>query len=517
MFDRIKRLGAETAVYGVSTILGRFLTFLLTPLYANVLPPADLGMVATVFAYIAFLNVLYNYGMDSAFMKHVSLSDGKDEESPESNDHSSRTVAPHGKRAKEVFTTAFISVLGTSFLFSAFIVLSASLLTNVIHVPESHGAIIPYAAAILFLDAVTLVPFASLRMEGKARRFAAIRIAGIAANVVCTVLFLVRDNMGIDGIFLAGVISSALTVVLLIPTIGKNLHFTFPPGLYRALVSFGLPMVPAGLAGMAIQVIDRPILEALTDKATVGIYQANYRLGIFMMLVVSMIDFAWKPFFFNHSNDPDARKIFARVLTYVVLLMAILFVILGLFLEDIVTAPLFLGYSILPEAYWVGMSIIPIVMLGYMFLGVAGIFSAGLYITKKTSMLPLATFTGAAVNIGANFLFIPMFGIMGAAVATLLSYAAMAAMMYTMSARVYSVQYEFGRILKIGGAVAIVFLLHALLLPLDIALVGKFFLVILFGGLMVIMKFGDPSEIAALRKMFMSGKSSPQPLDDQSL
>jgi O-antigen/teichoic acid export membrane protein len=134
-------------------------------------------------------------------------------------------------------------------------------------------------------------------MEHKPKAFAAIKFVTIAITVVMNILLLVVAKMGVTGIFLSNLIASASAVVMLIPTIRRNFSFDVNKQLLKALLWFGLPFIPAGLATMAVQVIDRPILRALTDDATVGVYQANYRLGIFMMLVVKCT-FAWRPFIF---------------------------------------------------------------------------------------------------------------------------------------------------------------------------------------------------------------------------
>jgi O-antigen/teichoic acid export membrane protein len=332
---------------------------------------------------------------------------------------------------------------------------------------------------------------------------------GIVVNVLCTVLFLVTYDMGVEGIFLAGVVSSATTLAILVPVIVANFRPRIARPLLSAMVTYGWPTVPAGLAAMAIQVIDRPVLEALTDTATVGIYQANYRLGIFMMLVVSMVDFAWRPFMFSHAADSDARQMFARVLSYFVLLMAVVFVLLYLFLDAVVQAPVFLGYSILPEAYWSGLSIVPVVLMGYVFLGMSNIFSAGLYLERQRSKLPLVTFAGAAVNIISNLLLIPLWGIMGAAVATLLSYTLMAVMMYILGTRAYEIPFEWGRLgrifLAVGGVV-----LFDRLLPAGIA--WRIVLMLLFPVLLYWLRVFSPSEVARLRRLFRrSGSDAAAP------
>ncbi|MBI4535472.1 MAG: polysaccharide biosynthesis protein [Ignavibacteriae bacterium] len=497
MFEKIKRLGTDTAIYGISTILGRFLTFLLTPLYANILPPSDVGIIATMYAYIAFLNVMYSYGMDSAYMKYTSTLELGN--------------------AKQTFTIPFLSLTLTSVLISILLFWQAETLTGVINLSSSLKSVTVYAALILCLDAISLVPFASLRMERKAKQFAAIKLVTIVVNVCCNVVFLIMYRMGVEGVFLSGVVSSALAVVLLLPTILRQLTLSLPSRVLAPLLRFGLPYVPAGLATMMIQVIDRPILEALTDKATVGIYQANYRLGIFMMLIVSMYDFAWRPFFLSHARDTEAKELFARVLTYFVLLMAAVFLVLSFFLENIVKWPVFWGRSILPEAYWSGLDIVPVVLLAYVFLGISNNMVAGIYIEKKTQHLPAITFIGAAVNVAANLALIPIIGIMGAALATLMSYAAMATVLYFTVQKYYAVKYEFERLAKIVVAAAIVFGLY-LLVELDsFELVWKVALLILFVVIMHWMKFFQSSELKRLAMIFRRGttnrKGSDLPVD----
>ncbi len=485
MFDKIKRLGTDTAIYGVSTIVGRFLTYILTPVYANVLSSADVGIVATVFSYIAFLNVLFGYGMESAFLKYRSSNEIGNE--------------------KQNFSVPFLSLLISSILFAALLIWQAGPLASLAGDRTTYGPLVVYAAIILCLDTVSIVPFAALRLAGKAKRFATIRMTSIAVNVACNLLFLIKYHTGISGIFYSNIISSALTVVMLLPTILSNLTVAWEGILYKALLRFGLPYVPAGLAAMMIQVIDRPILLSLTNASTVGIYQANYRLGIFMMLVVSMFDFAWRPFFFIHARDSDAKQLFARILTYVVLLMTGVFFALSFFLEDVVKIPVFWGHSILPPEYWHGLSIVPVVLLGYMFLGISNNLVAGIYIEKKTQHLPANTFIGAFINVAVNFMLIPLMGIMGAALATLLSYAAMAIGLYIVAQRFYPINYEFDRLMKIAAAGIIVFCLYYFVRLDAFEVLWKVGLLVLFLVLMYLLKFFEPSELKAISRKLTWG------------
>jgi O-antigen/teichoic acid export membrane protein len=478
VLDKIKSLGADTAIYGVSTIIGRFLNFLLVPFYTNVLTPSQYGIVATVYSYIAFMNIIYIYGMESAYFKYASTREiGND---------------------KEIFSTPFLSILITSIVFSAIISLNSTRISLLIEVPLRLQSIIIYSAVILSLDSLAIIPFASLRLQRKVKKFAIIKIINITVNVVFNVVLLLKYHAGIKGIFISGITASGVTLLLLLPEIFRNLSFNFVGKLYTALLKFGLPYIPAGLAAMMVQVIDRPILLALTNESTVGIYQANYRLGIFMMLIVSMYDYAWRPFFLTHASEPNAKELFARVLTYFTLFSAIVVLLVSLYINDIVKLQIYRGHSIISPAYWSGLGIVPIILMGYLFNGIYVNLMAGIYIEKKTSHLPYITGIGALINVGTNFLLIPKFGMFGAAWATFLAYAGMAVTIYLVSQKYYPVQYELKRLLKIGIALSTTILLYSIKPPIMKFMNEQLFKIcdiILFFAIILLLKFPVEEEL----------------------
>ncbi len=471
MIDKIKSLGADTAIYGVSTIIGRFLNFLLVPFYTNVLSTSQYGVVATVYSYIAFMNIIYIYGMESAYFKYASTREiGGD---------------------KEIFSTPFFSILITSLIFSSLIFFNSSSLGSIVAVPGKYSDTIRYSAIILLLDSLSIIPFAALRLQRKVKTFAAVKMVNIVVNVLANVILLLKYHAGVEGIFISGVIASGTTLLLVLPTILSRLKMSFHKDLFYALLKFGLPYIPAGLAAMIVQVIDRPILLALTNESTVGIYQANYRLGILMMLIVSMYDYAWRPFFLTHASEPGAKQLFARILTYFTLFSSIVVVLVSLYIDDLVKLRVF-GRFIINPAYWSGLGIVPIVLLGYLFNGIYVNLMAGIYIEKKTSHLPYITGIGAAINVAANFLLIPKFGMFGAAWATFLAYAGMALAIYVVSQRFYPVQYEIGRLLKIGialGFAIVAFTLRHELLPPAHEQVYKFSSLASFFLILLLLRF----------------------------
>jgi len=481
MLENIKRLGTETAVYGISTIVGRFLNFLLVPFYTNVLAPGEYGVVTYLFSLIAFMNVIYGYGMESAYLRYSSTNEiGTKEQN---------------------FSTPFLSLFFTSALLSSLLLLGSHSIADFLELAPSHAPLIHYASWILFFDTLAIVPFASLRMERKATLFAGIKLINIVINVGANVILLLVYRTGVEGIFISNLLASAVTLFLLAPTVQRHFTTDFSKELYRALLRFGFPYVPAGIAAMMIQVVDRPILRMLTDDATVGIYQANYRLGVFMMLVVQMFDYAWRPFFLNHAREPNAREMFARILTYFVLLMSVVFLLLTLFLPDVVRISMF-GRHLIHPAYWSALGIVPIVLGGYVFLGIATNMIAGVYIEKKTHYLPFITFVGAAVNVGGNLLLIPQLGLYGAAWATFLSYFVMAVVQYVMVQRIYPIQYEWKRLAKIAMSCTIILVLYYVVPVDEMKLVWKVGLLGMFCAAVYFTRFLNKEELVFVKRLF---------------
>lgn len=416
MFKDLKALGKESLIYGLSTVGARLLNFLLMPFYTHCLLPAEYGVVATVFSYIAFLNIIYQYGMDQAYMRHYA----------------------HKEKA---FSAAYSCVLVTSLAFSLLLAAFPSFWAGLGGIGADRGNLVLYAAAILFLDSINVLPFADLRMAHKPFYFAGVRMASITINVALNILFLTRLQMGIEGVFLANLLSSLFSVI----AIPKRFSFSFDRELLGRLLNYALPLLPAGLGAMAVQVIDRPILLRLSGESAVGIYQANYRLGIFMVLIVSMFDQAWRPFFLERADKPGGPKVFARVLTYFTAALVWACLALSFFIPDLAHLR-FDGRPLIHPNYWPGLPIIPVVLAAYLVNGIYVNLLAPVIIAKKTRIIMGATLAGAAVNVAANLLLIPVFGIFGPPWAAFAAYCVMAFLVWFYGRRHYPVPYELRRL-----------------------------------------------------------------------
>ncbi len=273
-------------------------------------------------------------------------------------------------------------------------------------------------------------------------------------------LFFITFHLGIEAIFVANLIASAVTFLALLPEIWPRLCFRIQGFQLRQMLRFGLPYLPASLASMMVQVIDRPIVLALTDADTLGLYQTGHKLGIFMMLVVSMFQYAWQPFFLNNAREKNAKEMFATIMTLFVLAASVLWVVVSLFIDDIASLEYAAGRTLIEGHFLPGLVVVPVILLAYLFNGIYVNLQAGIYIEEKTKYFPLVTGAGALVNVAANLLLIPRLGIMGAALAVLASYVTMAVSLFLVTRRIYPVAYEFGKLARILATVIVTGLVY---------------------------------------------------------
>ncbi len=478
MLSSIKRLTKHSAVYGVGHIISRAVNFLLLPLHTNLLSPADFGVSNLVFSVLAIMTIIYTFGLDAAFLRYFILSDDP-------------------KKRKDVFSTAFWSVLVFAIFFTGLMFANAGLISRLVISEGDYTTLFQITSLILFFDALAFLPLLFLRAEERSRQYVLLKFINVLVNVGMNVFLLVYLHQGVRGIFRANLIASAVSFLLVLPILFRQIALSFEWIDFKELFKFGLPYVPATLAVVVLDLSNRFILEKMAGLEVTGIFSAGYKLGIFMSLIVAAFRFAWPPFFLSTSKQENAKEIFAKVLTYFVFATAIVFLLISFFVNDLVRL------KILGEEYWQATGIVPIVLLAYLLYGVYVNFMVGIYVEKKTRYLPIITGVGAAVNVIANIVLIRMFGMMGAAYATLLGYAVMAGLLYIFAQRFYAIHYEFGRILKLALVVAVIFSAGYYLRGSWMILI-KSLLLLGFPVMLYFTGFFERRELEALKRMVAS-------------
>ncbi len=493
----LKRLTRHSAVYGIGHILTRGVGFLLLPLYTNYLDPNGLGVAAIVFLYLAVMTILYTYGIDSAFLRYFILSDD-------------------AKERIRIFSTAFLSVLLTTILFSGLNYLFADWLAQKVVIANAAQFIeglsqksrvwqyfsqaplyFRYSAGILFFDALAVLPFLILRAEEKSRMFALLKFLNAVVNLGLNILFVAVQRKGVQGIFLANLFSSGFTFFTVLPYILRHFRPAFAVSELRRLLAFGLPYIPSTLAVVLMDLVDRFILKAIKGYEILGVYHANYKLAMIMALFVAAFRFAWHPFFLSTSKEAHAKQVFAKVLTYFMTACVGVYLFISFFVQDLVHLRFGSVYLIGPE-YWSGLSVVPIVMLAYIFYGAYLNFLIGVHLEKKTGYLPFITGLGLAVNIIGNLLLIPSLGMHGAAWATVASYIVMAASLYVVGQRLYRIEYEFGRLAKLALVTAGYM---AALRWMQPGFGVRLALILLFPAALLLIGFFEKQEISAVKSI----------------
>jgi O-antigen/teichoic acid export membrane protein len=435
--NKIKKLAGQTLVYGMSTILVRALAWLIAPFHTHVFHPSDYGIISELYAYVAFINVIFMYGMETAFFRFATKS--KDD-------------------ADKIFSTAMYSLLVTTSFFVAVLWMFSGKLAEALQYPDM-GFMVVMLAFIMGLDALANIPFAKLRLEGKPLQYVFVKAFNVVVYVLLNIFFLyplfkgadsfelagmtIDRKTGIYFVFVANLIASIGTLLLFIPQFLKQ-QWSFCNDTWKQMMKYGLPFVIVGLAGIVNETLDRVLLKYLLPYDTqeerlaqLGIYSAAYKLSIFMNLVVQAFRMGAEPFFFKQSGEKDAKEVYAQVMHY--------FVILGLFV--------FLGVSfnldwlilLLGEKYHAGKTVVPIVLMAYLFLGIYYNLSVWYKLTDKTFNATFISIAGALITIIFNVIFIPKIGFYASAWATLLAYVGMSLISYFWGRKYYPVDYPFSR------------------------------------------------------------------------
>lgn len=495
IFASIKRLAKHSAVYGVGYIISRFMAFLLLPLYTHFLTREEMGVTSIMFTYLAIFTILYTYGLNSAFLRFYIM----EETEP-------------GK--KRIFSTAFLTLLASSFCFSLVLYLAANPVATLLFSAKSRATGVPvdtvvrYGAIILFCDSLAILPFLVLRAEEQSGRFVLFKSFNVLVNILLNGLLVAKMGRKVEGIFLANVLSSALTLAALMPLVVSRMGRSFSRSDLRDLLAFGLPYMPSTLSVVILDTIDRPLLERLAGVDVAGLYGAGARIAIVMNLLVSAFSFAWHPFFLSTVKEENAKEIFSKVLTYVMVVCLGVFLLVSLFIDHLVRLKIG-SITLFGKEFWECTTVVPVLMFAYIPYAAHVNFLIGIYVEKKTGYLPLSTGLGMAANLAANFLLIPVMGMTGAAWARVIAYTVMAGVLYPIGQRLYPVPYEFGRIAKLGAVVAVIFLAGT---RIDVPWGFAFHLVLmaLFPVLLKTVGFFDPREVAKVRSLLGgAGRGAP--------
>lgn len=475
----LKKLAGQTAIYGLSSIVGRLLNYLLVPLYTRYFTTIEYGEVTTLYAYVAFLVIILTYGMETAFFRFSQREPNK----------------------RLVYSTSLISLLISSAVFIVLMYVNADSVANTLNF-HGHPEYVQWFALIVGLDAISSISFAKLREQNKAARFALVRLLNIFINIGLNLFFIIycpfalknnlpsadfidgiySANIGIGYIFISNLVASVITVLILLPEMLSS-AWRFSYSLWKKMIVFALPLAIAGLAGITNETIDRILLSQMLPievaASEVGVYGAYYKLSIIMTLFVQTFRFAAEPFFFAQEREHNARKVYADVMKYFTIITAVIFLGVMTYYELVQQ---FIGSEFHDLR---GAVVVPVLLLANLFLGIYYNLAIWFKLTEKTKFGAYLSLFGAVVTLGLNFALIPILGFEGSAWATLICYAAMVVASYLLGKTHYPIPYDLKRIFSYLAAMIALFFISQIV---DLGMWLNTIYVLLFVALAVVLE-----------------------------
>ncbi len=452
----IKKLAGQTLWYGVPTIASRFLGYLMNmALPFFVAMPSKTADLVQVYTLIPFLNVLFSYGMETAYFRFSQTHD-----------------------REKLYSTLSISLFCSSILFSGVLLLSQNWLASVTDL-TNHSQYLLWMIAIIAVDNLNTLPFARLRQENRPKRYAAARVGGIVINLVVVIFFLgiapgmVQKNpdgllsliyskdFGLGYYLIGNLCGSLFTLILLSKEI-KQVTFSFDSKLWKEVMRYSLPLIIVGLGGMINDVLSRLIYRHVVDLPRqqadheLGIFANIFRIALLVTILIQAFRMAAEPFFFNQSKNENAQRTYARVMKFFVIACCFMFLLIALFLD--IFKWVFTEFA---NPRWAeGLEIVPLLALGNIFLGIYYNLSVWYKLTNKNKYGAIITIVGAAITIVLNILLIPILHYAGAAIATFTCYLFMMICSYKLGHKHYPVPYPVKKLLSYIVLVVLIYGIH---------------------------------------------------------
>lgn len=433
----MKILAKETAIYGLSSIIGKFLNYLLVPLYTYVLAnTADYGIVTNLYAWTALLLVILTYGMETGFFRFANK---------------------EGYDAQSVYKTSLWTLLGTSTLFAVMCCVFCQPIASGLGY-AGHAEFIAMMAVTVAMDAFASIPFAYLRYAKRPIAFAALKLLFVILNIAFNLLFLVvLKKTDVYYVFLSNILATGIQTLIVIPcTLPKGGKYSF--GLLKELLRYSLPLLVLGVAGIMNQTLDRiifPYLYSGTDaQAQLGIYGACFKVAMVMMMFTQAFRYAYEPFVFAKHKDRQSVEAYADAMKYYIIFSFLILLGVVVYLD--------IFKYIIGPAYWEGLQIVPVVLWTYVFQGVYFNLSFWYKLTDETKWGAYFSLIGLAITLVLQVIFVPRIGYWASCGSSLVCYFVIMLLSYFIGRKRLQVPYDMKRIAMYTVLVAVLLGIFAL-------------------------------------------------------
>ena len=447
----LEKLAKQTAIYGISTILGRMLSYLLTPFYTRIFGVESYGIITDVYALIPFALVVLTMGMESSYFRFAAKAEaeGGDVE----------------QRKRRLFATTWGVTSFASLLFFVVVVLFRNPISGLMgEVYLANPLYVVTVGAIVMMDVVACIPFSRLREQGKALTFVFLKLFNIVLQVGLAVLFwavgLFDSEFGVGWAFVANLVASVVTTVAVTVASGR-ISWRIDKALLMLIFAYSLPLLLSGIAGTANEFIDRQLIKYLVPEgalAQLGIYGAITKIAVVMTLFTQMYRLAAEPFFLSNFRKEEFKEMNAAALKYFVVVSMFIFLAIALYRD--------LFALIVGRNFREGIHILPVVLGANILSGVWLNLSFWYKREEKTRFALWITLTGLVCSVGFGALLIPRLGYYGAAWSRFAAEVVMVAVSIVLNRLFYPTPYQFGRIAEyVAVALAIFFVAERVVMP----------------------------------------------------
>ena len=415
----LRTLGRQTFIYGFGHIVARLVTFLLLPIYTNILSGTEFGIISLIYTFLGFMTVILHYGLDASLLKHYVPADCQERTS--------------------ILSNAYLSFILTSFLFSVCLILLRHQVSSFLF-GASAPQITCFVAVILFFDVLWYIHLLILRAEERPIQFVTISLLNVCLMLGLNIYFVVYQHEGVMGVVKSNLITSCVLFLATFPMIFSRISFkSLSRAKWKKMMQFGMPFLPAGIFSMILELSDRYFLKYFTDLETVGIYNAGYKIGMFMLLLVMGFNMGWQPYFLKKGKGETEYII--KIATLFLFIMTFFWLLLVFWSKELVQFK-FGGYSFFGEEFWSAIQTVPFIAGAYVFHGLYLVQLPGLFLKEKTMYIAIIRGLGATCNIILNLILIPVYGIMGAAISTTISFFLMAFILFFINKKIFPISYE---------------------------------------------------------------------------
>jgi len=426
--NEVRTLAKQTAVYGFGTVVPRFLNYgVVTLLYTRIFTKAQYGVITELYAWMAILLIILTYGMETGFFR----------------------FSQNRENYAKVYSTTLLSLLATSLAFLLLVNIFIGPVSAALKYQDNHDYIRMFAA-IVAIDAFTAIPFARLRSENRPVLFSSLKIANVVITIAAVVFFLIiapglyekshgwfrkvyDPDYGVGYVFLANLIGSASTLVMLSPFIFMRKP-VFDRSIWTRMMNYSFPLLVTGISGSINDTLDKVILRRMTGLETVGEYGAGYKVAVLMALFIQMFRFAAEPFFFERAKHVNAKETYAFVMKHFIIIMLLVYLGINLYISGI--------QLIIDRDFRGAISVVPIVAMGYLLYGIYINHSIWYKLNDLTRFGIYITLIGAVITVLINVIFIPVFGYMASAWAHVASYGSMIIMSFIFAEKRFRVDYD---------------------------------------------------------------------------